>query len=606
MTRRARISVWVLGAALLLGTIILLRNETGPSEPVGFPGFAVDAVDPPRPAQSVPPPGPVRMSPGPGRLRLAWADGVAGGQPLDGVTGYEVRWDNQVRLVAQPVVQLDGLAEREHHVEVRSVDPFGRRSEPVRVTGMPSRAAPLPLGHVDEFDSADSVHSEVPGSKWHVSGYKGCIDLASEHSKLIVQFGCGADDVVLRSRAAFRLAGGNGRLTVVTDAAGPRGGLNLDFVPGPADRVGSRGNPSPALPPGTIRVSISDGGARLFTGPGMGRGTFMPISAPAATRGSGVLHRFDVVFTPAGTQVFQDDSLVVSSDVVPPWATSTVLVGMIGPPGRLSRAHVDAVGMSAVVPPAEQVVEFGAVFGTQRVLRPQENAPSIGVSRQPMLGASAVRVRTTVTLGAGADPHGMSLQVGDRTVPMVPATPGPPAEPGSNVTLVAQLPPDLLAGDTASLSPLVIRGQGTGAVLESYLEIVGTAPSARLPDPRLANRVPALPTVNVRLRDVNGIDLGKTASANAPFQLEIVLDPKLAQRDADEVAAVRGIEVFLNERRIAAVPTDLQGPAVGGTYRLTVRAADELPGDQTVEVRLHPADQSRQPQSTSVGIALIN
>ncbi|WP_037250590.1 hypothetical protein [Kibdelosporangium aridum] len=319
-----------------------------------------------------------------------------------------------------------------------------------------------------------------------------------------------------------------------------------------------------------------------------------------------MLHKFDVVFSPAGIQVFQDDSLVTTSEVVPRWTTSTVLVGMIGPPGRRTRVHLDAVGMSSVVPAQEKVVEFGAVLGTQRVLRPQENAPGLGVSRQPLIGATSARLRTTVTLGAGADPNAMSLQIADRTVPMVPAAPGSPTQPGSDVTLEATLPPELFAGEASSLSPLVIRGQGTGAVLESYLEIAGTTPARRLPDPRLTPRFAGLPTAAVTLRNASGIDLGKRASANTPFQLEITLDPKLAQRDADDVMPVRGFEVYLNERRIAAVPTDIQGPAVGGTYRLTVSATEELPGDQTIEVRLHPADQTKQPHSARFGIQLLN
>ncbi|MCE7001670.1 hypothetical protein LWC34_02265 [Kibdelosporangium philippinense] len=423
---------------------------------------------------------------------------------------------------------------------------------------------------------------------------------------MIVQLGCGADDVVLRSRSAFQLVRGAGRATVVTDAAGPYGGLNFDFVPGNPDRVGARNTPSPPLPPGAIRVSISDSGVRVISGPDNASGTFEPATVQPAKRGSGVLHKFDVVFSPAGIQVFQDDSLVTMSEVVPKWTTSTMLVGMIGPPGRRTRLHLDAVGMSSVVPTQEKVVEFGAVLGTQRVLRPQENAPGLGVSRQPLIGATSARLRTTVTLGAGADPNGMSLQIGDRTVPMHPATPGSPTNPGSDVTLEATLPPELFGGEAPSLSPLVIRGQGTGAVLESYLEISGTTPERRVPDARLTPRFAALPTVTVRLRDANGIDLGKTASANKPFQLEITLDPKLAQREADDVMPMRGFEVYLNERRIAAVPTDIQGAATGGTYHLTVRSTEELPGDQTLEVRVHPADQTRQPYSARFDVQLLN
>jgi hypothetical protein len=53
---------------------------------------------------------------------------------------------------------------------------------------------------------------------------------------------------------------------------------------------------------------------------------------------------------------------------------------------------------------------------------------------------------------------------------------------------------------------------------------------------------------------------------------------------------------------IASVPTDLAGPAVGGTYRLTVSLPDRLPGDQSLDIRVYPQDG--RPQSTLVGLVL--
>jgi hypothetical protein len=604
------------GVALVVGAVLVLRpgsSEVVAPQPdhVGpFPRFAVDSVVLPRPSAAVAPPGPVRIVAGPGRLRLAWADGLPGGRPVDGVTGYEVRWRDRVRLVAEPAIQLDGLPQGDYEIEVRSIDPFGQRSVPVRTTGAPLNSAAALPGYTDDFDDAGSVHAEVPGSRWHVSGYRGCVDLTSgneaKKGQLAIQLACGADDVVLRSRAALQLTGGSGRVTAITDTAGPGGTLTFDFVPGPADRVGARGAGESPLPAGTIRVSISDDGVRVTTGAGVPRGGSVPAAAPPARRGSGVLHQFDVALTSDGLRVFQDSDLVGGTDVLAPWTTASVLVGMAGPPGRQCRIYVDAIALSQVVPPAEQVTEFEASLGTQRVLRPQENAPGIGVSRKPLVGAAHARMRVTVTLGAGVDPGALALQIGDRTLPLQPATPGPPAAAGTDVSLVADLPPDLLVGDEpSSLSPLVIRGPGSAAVLQSYLEIV-PGPSSSLgpprPDPQLKPRVPALPTASVKLGDLNGRDLGRTAPSSAPFVMEVKLDGGLVQRDADELEPVRGFEVFVNDRLIASVPTDLGGPAIGGTYRLTVSLPGQLPGDQTMDIRVHSA--SGRTQSTLVPLAI--
>jgi hypothetical protein len=544
-------------------------------------------------------------------LRLAWADGLPGGVAPEGVSGYEVRWRDQVRLIAEPAIQLDGLTQEEYTVEVRSIDPFGRRSEPERVTGAPLISAPAQRGAVDEFETTASVHAEVPGSRWHVSGYRGCVDLASgtdaKRGQLAIQLGCGADDVVLRSRAALRLGTGQemARVTAVTDGAGPRGAVTFDFVPGPADRVGARAGGG-ALPAGAIRVSISDAGAQVMTGDGVVRGGSVPPAPMPPRRGSGVLHKFDVALTTSGLRIYQDDHLVGGADVLPPWTIAHLLLGIAGPPGRQSRVHLDMVALSDVVPSAESVVEFDASLGTQRILRPQENAPGIGVTRRPLIGATAARVRVTVTLGAGADPAALALQIGDHILPLRPATPAPRAEAGADVTLIADLPPELLVGDEPpSLSPLVIRGPGTAAVLQSYLEIVpGPAGPvlARRPEPQLRARMPALPTVNVSFRSATGQDLG--SSVPESFQVEISIDSQLVQRDADSLVPVRGFEVFVNDYRIASVPTDLQGPSAGGTYRLRVSLPGQLPGQQTMDVRLHPAGD-RAPYSTQVEMTLV-
>src|SRR5690349_6307150 len=140
----------------------MLRDQSAP-EATGppFPRFASDSVVLPQPSGAVEPPGPVTVQPGPNRLRLAWADGVPGGRAVPGAAAFEVRWAGQVRLVSQPAAQLDGLGRQDYLIEVRTVDPFGQRSAPVRVHGTPLNSSPPLSGYADEFDTPDGIHSEV-------------------------------------------------------------------------------------------------------------------------------------------------------------------------------------------------------------------------------------------------------------------------------------------------------------------------------------------------------------------------------------------------------------------------------------------------------------
>ncbi|MGH3880065.1 MAG: fibronectin type III domain-containing protein, partial [Actinophytocola sp.] len=255
MPSRNRLLAWLAGVLLLVGVVAVLRTtepEPDQAEPaVRVDRFASNFVVLPSAGRRPEPPERILVTPGAGRLRLSWADGLAGGTAPPGVIGYDVRWriDGEraaSRLVAAPDVQLDGLTDgRRYRVEVRAVDAFGQRSRPTELIAVPGhqdRAEFAGLtGMYDDFANPASALESSPESRWHVSGYRGCVGLGAgqvEGSGLPIDLGCGADMAVLRSRAPMRLTaprgadGVLGRVVVGTDAAGPGGELTVDLVPG--------------------------------------------------------------------------------------------------------------------------------------------------------------------------------------------------------------------------------------------------------------------------------------------------------------------------------------------------------------------------------------
>ncbi|HET9140559.1 fibronectin type III domain-containing protein, partial [Actinophytocola sp.] len=197
MPSRNRLLAWLGGVALVVGAVVALRATDDPvappDEPVQVPlpvrvnRYAAQNVVLPHPGQPPPQPTGLQASPGSGQLRLSWSDGDdrTGG---DRTAGYDVSWRRPgqppgVRRVIAPEVQLDGLTDgTSYQVEVRGVDEFGQRSAPAAVTATPG-PAPEPwraglTGFYDDFADPRTVRADEVGSHWHLSGYRGCVDLA--------------------------------------------------------------------------------------------------------------------------------------------------------------------------------------------------------------------------------------------------------------------------------------------------------------------------------------------------------------------------------------------------------------------------------------------
>jgi hypothetical protein len=640
--RRRRLWAWIGGAAVLAAAVVALRQTQPPTgeTPTAVPPqanhvvrFAPEGVLLPEPGAPAKPPAQLIAAPtGPDRVRVAWGSALPGGSDPANAVGYEVRWrggdgsPEQRRTVAVPDVQLNGLTSEHYVVEVRSVDAFGRRSQPNRVqvnVGDDQSPHPGPpwSGLFESFDGPFDVDTASSAARWHFAGYAGCTHASAgdgEHAgQLAIDLDCGGDLTVLRYRSPLTLTapGEPGRVLVSTDAAGPRGQLTIDLVPGPADQVGAgrdgaapAANPAngtaavdPTLPAGTVRVLVNDTGARVLTGPDVPRIADPPAPAPAPTRGPGVLHAFEVTLGPDGVRVLQDGTLAAAAGVAPAWTQAHVLVGLSGPPGRRARLYLDTIGLSGPPAPPPASYAHTVIPATQRLIGPAEDAPGIGISGRSLSTAASARFVTRATLVHGVDLDRVDVQLGTTLIPARPILPVP-ARTGSIVTLVADLPPQLLGPAAPQpVSPLVLRAPGGESVeapiVGSYLEIQplpDAQPDLLAPNDALDRpaKTDAMPSASVRLLDDGGNPV-TTAAAGTRVLVDVDLDGVGGQLGSGSLAGIAGIELWLDNRRIAGLPTAFDGPGLGGRYAIPVSTTRLEPGPHFFELRVIPSDPDR-------------
>ncbi|MFD1047248.1 fibronectin type III domain-containing protein, partial [Kibdelosporangium lantanae] len=87
--------------------------------------FADQGILTPQPGGKPAAPTDLKLLPGPHRLQVSWR-----GNP--DTSGYEIRLRDRTRLVTDTTVQLDGLDNNtDYDVQVRAVDAYGQRSDPV-------------------------------------------------------------------------------------------------------------------------------------------------------------------------------------------------------------------------------------------------------------------------------------------------------------------------------------------------------------------------------------------------------------------------------------------------------------------------------------------
>jgi hypothetical protein len=632
---RTRVLIWLGAVALIAGAVVALRatddpqgsgtkKDDEPAKAVLVDRYAADYVVLPAPAGKPRPPANVVATPeGARELRVSWADGLPGGQAPGGAAGYEVRWrqngDWHTRLVATPDALLGDLADgRRVRVEVRTVDAFGQRSSPVATEATPRAVTDkwktAMTGLYDDFAQPARVQD-----RWHLSGYRGCVDVVSDRERgLPIELGCGADLAILRARQPMTLTAPNasgelGRVAIRTDTAGAGGELTITLAPGPMDRIGvdtqraSGFTPwDDTLPGGTIRVGIDSSGAHVSASPDVPSVTPGSLQVlPATTRGPGVPHLYELVLTTSGLRVYQDGLPVAVSGVVPSWQTGSVLFGFRGPDRRRSRVHVWSAGFTGAATPVAPVTEVPFNAGTQRVLNLTEVSPKLGITRAPLATAASARLIATIMVADGMDPTGVVVQLGDLLVPARPVVASPSRANGAAVTVAADLPASLL-GTTGpqDITPFVLRAPGASQqvrLVETYLEVTpaggGRPPALTLQEGR-EQGTDMLPSIDAVLCNSAGAPL---TTSVVPSSGQVILAVHLQAADnqweTGAIGGVQGFEVWLDGHQIAGVPTRTDGPGLGGDHTLSMATRGLERGAHVLEVREYAMDGTKTPVS---------
>lgn len=124
-----------------------------------------------------------------------------------------------------------------------------------------------------------------------------------------------------------------------------------------------------------------------------------------------------------------------------------------------------------------------------------------------------------------------------------------------------------------------------------YLEL-DQAPPGWIAPPRTNTQrptTPALPRTTLTL----GNAAGRARSPQVPRGRLLATahaDASPTQWDTAAAAGVEGVELFLEGRLVAAIPTTADGPGTGVTHAIPIALAAPTPGRHSVELRLSGVD----------------
>ncbi|MFL6141506.1 MAG: hypothetical protein ACJ72N_06510 [Labedaea sp.] len=648
MDRRLLHKFALIGGGLVLigGAIVVLRDpDAGLSSDTPAPApalpqqttvrpFADASVIVPRPGERPKAPSRLNIRAGEHRLVAGWGPQHIGEPEPAGAEGYEVRWGEggrfeHTRYIAQPVIQLDGLRDDvQYTLLVRTVDAFGQRSTAVRGTGTPSAAGdqdPTSYTMVDRFDG-----DVVPDpARWRLVGIGNCTKASrgegEDARRMVITGQCGDSDeaVALRSRTPIRLnsaapGGELGRYVVQTDRPGQSGELMLDLVPGPVDLIGRPPSAAPpaappgravvddSLPPGTIRVRISgrppEAGAttvRVLVGSGtplLGKQIAVSAAPPPEV---GVSVRWTVVLRTDGVYVQRDGLLVGAGDAVPAFTEATALAGLTGGDSSL-RAAFDLIGFTGS-PTAPPPLVPAPRVDFDRVAADSTTRLQTSGNGQRLARVTGGLLRVTLVPQRKQNPAGQfTVDIGGREIPARTAVPGQPMMDGVRLPIVADVPPDaLMVSDNADSIPVVVRSVSNEdglptQVLTAELELTGDG-SGSVPGERanaaLPRGNPALAVPNAALLDAAGTAIPALQEVpRGRLVLEVVADAEAAQRATGEVAGLAGVEVVLDGKQLAGIPTAAEGPGVGGRWRIALNTTGLTPGGHNLQVTAFGVD----------------
>jgi hypothetical protein len=624
----------VAGALVVIGGAVLVLRDPGSGDPKGPPPpppaqtvvhpYTDKSVLVPHPGERPKPPQRLDIQASDHRLVIGWGPGRIGAPEPDGAVGYEVRWGRSSRLVATPVIQLDGLDnDVPYRIEVRTVDMFGQRSAPAVGQGTPVVGQPDSTQYslLDRFDGA-----VVPDpARWRLVGTGNCTKASKgdgeDRRRLVITGQCGASDegIALRSRTPLRLnavpSGELGRVTVRTDRPGQDGELIIDLVPGPVDLIGRApsgvlGQVRPGLttvddglPPGTIRVRIS-AWPHGIAEPGDPT-TVVQVQVPPGTPTLGtpiavaplpqpdlnVSVRWDVILRTDGVFVQRDGVVVGGGDVLPTFTEATPLLEFTGQGGI--RASIDMIGLGGAPSPTPPLLPAPRIDFEREVAWPG-SPPQTTAASDHLPGVHSGQLRITLVPQANLGPDSQFIvDIGGQQILARRAIPTQPALAAVRLPIVADIPAEALTIRPQSGAINVVvhatheqNGLAT-QVLTAELELTGDPPPqpSRTPDAPLARPNPTLAVPTAALHDAAGTPIPTMQEVpRGRLVLDVILDPVATQRFSGAVAGLAGIEISIDGKPLAGIPTVTDGPGIGGHYRLAVDTNDLPSGGHNIQV----------------------
>jgi hypothetical protein len=443
---------------------------------------------------------------------------------------------------------------------------------------------------VDHFDGT-TVPDPV---RWRLANNAACAQLVrgsdDDRHRMVITAACGSESVALRSRTPLRLDGGAGRVMIETDAPGQGGELLVDLVPGPVNLI--EGSSRGGLPPGTIRVRISSFAVAINDGQPFVRRP--PVH-------DGMSSRWEVAVQPDGVHVLCNGEEIAAAPGAPTWTEATPLFGFTGPPNGLNYVGIDAIGISRgdtppfVAPP--RVITTGG-----------DQAPPA----ERLAGVLGGQLRVTIRPNYGTATQGpFVVEVNGHAYPARPAVSGQPFMLGVRYPLVADLPAEalVLSGERHELKVLVRNEDPnqpwTAAVQHADIELIPDPAAKPSPDqaaPPAASTPRARPVLAVpsgTLLDAAGagIENGKPTPGS-----RVILEVTLA--GPGELAGLAGVEIRVDGKRIAGLPTAKDGPGVAGRWRLALNTGTLAPGVRNLEIKAISADGFAAPQIAYVSLQI--
>jgi hypothetical protein len=306
---------------------------------------------------------------------------------------------------------------------------------------------------------------------------------------------------------------------------------------------------------------------------------------------NGISVRWEFALSPDGIQVWRNGNLAGVAHVVATWTEATPLFEFTGPPNGLTFVAIDAIGLSnadtpAFVPPPRVSTTAGGAAGVA-----------------PVFDQLGGQLRLTIRSSYGEQmPGPFTVKVGNETFPLRPAVVGQQFESGLRYPVVADIPEKaLVVSDRNELTIRVQSGNPNLApqVQHADIELVPDPAhpvTALTSEPQQIERPrPVLATATAVLLDAAGgkIEDGKT-SPTGRVVLEIALD------GAGPMAGLAGVEIWVDDKRIAGIPTNHDGPGIGGHWRVALNTGSFQPGIRNLQLKLISTDGISQPQFTTL------